>query len=761
MNIFIKAKNSVVNVVKTVRDHWTVPAKGEFVPYKEIAAYGIGSIGHQFVCLVLGLFTMGTGSILMFNTLKLQPMHMQYIGTILTILGAGVAILRNYILENSPKTRFGKFRPYILFMGVPLVALATTFIFLDFDKMPYMTKLIYASVFCFLTASLMPFYSDSYNFLKHVISPDSAERSKIGAIIAIFHSLAPSIYYALMPLILNFVGFTMYEMRAFRYVILPFAFVGILLSLPLVFGTKERMVVSKAYTPKVNLGKSIMEIYRNKYWIILKLSEILGFLEAAIGMFFFWIFVYDNQNMAIYAAAQTVLGTAATIAIVLTPVMIRKLGTRATKLIKEGGNVVLLALMAFCLNNIYLFMIIIYVNMVFQQLTVVLFPVMEAEIKDYQQFISGRRLDATQGTAALILMPITILTGYALPFAYEALGLTKNPDVMFDPMIRNTMFGILCVLGVIGALLNFLPLLFYDLTREKHRNIVKVLRIRALFEDYANNALSSETIKRGVEEHLEAAEWDAKEEIPVLPLKQALKEARKLPFSSKEAFSARRAAVKAARKELRAALSHNDKKKNAKIVIDEMNKFSTPENIWLIEQAHVITDGGLENLAAAGREFSEAVRLLPEANKKEIAFKKKQQRRLKKILAMPEKIAKKYPQGLEVPDPQEINVAINLPDETKEQRKHKGVAVKAAERTLSKYNRVVGEYVHAQKLLITAESYTHYAEIEALYEESCADIDERHRIAKEKADALKAEKKAEQERIRTERKEKKEERRKK
>ena len=42
--------------------------------------------------------------------------------------------------------------------------------------------------------------------------------------------------------------------------------------------------------------------------------------------------------------------------------------------------------------------------------------------------------------------------------------------------------------------MNLIPFSFYSLSREKHRNIIKVLRYRALFDDYENDCLNAEEI---------------------------------------------------------------------------------------------------------------------------------------------------------------------------------------------------------------------------------------------------------------------------
>lgn len=63
--------------------------------------------------------------------------------------------------------------------------------------MSYIQKLSYATVFTFAIGCILPFYSDSYNSLPSVITPNSEERGKIVAINAFLYSVAPTIYHLL------------------------------------------------------------------------------------------------------------------------------------------------------------------------------------------------------------------------------------------------------------------------------------------------------------------------------------------------------------------------------------------------------------------------------------------------------------------------------------------------------------------------------------------------------------------------------------
>ena len=70
------------------------------------------------------------------------------------------------------------------------------------------------------------------------------------------------------------------------------------------------------------------------------------------------------------------------------------------------------------------------------------------------------------------------------------MGYTNAYDVLYNRNIFEDTFALLVGLSVFGAIMNVIPYFFYDLTETKQRGMINVLKVRALFEDYDNNALS-------------------------------------------------------------------------------------------------------------------------------------------------------------------------------------------------------------------------------------------------------------------------------
>lgn len=728
-------KDMAVGVVKEVTSHWSKPGKGKFVSYKEVLNLGLGGMGQQFVMIMTAYLGLSAGNTLLGSTLGLRPMHLQYMAMVQTVLGVFFCILRGKIVDNT-RTRYGRFRPYIALMGFPIVLLTAIFIFLPFETMSYTSKLIATFAFAIMVSMVSPLFTDTYSELQTVITPNSEERTNVLAINSLIYSFAPTVAYFIIPLLSQLTGgYT--DIRTYRYIIVPMAVLGVSLNLFTAFGCKERVVTSQSYVQKVGVLEGVKEIYKNKHWWLRTVARWIGFLEGACGVIFGWIYIYGTQDMTTYALLNTVLGSASGIAMVITPSLMKRLGNRTLLLVHNSLNVLFVTMMTFTFRIPLLFFIFLYLNSLVNALSIVYNQAMHSEVKDYQQYISGKRMDFMFGVADLIGTPVTMVTGMVIPYVYECMGLTTNYDILYDPSVRNTMFYILCVLSIIGAILNLIPFSFYSLSREKHRNIIKVLRYRALFDDYENDCLNAEEIVLAIDGIREGYEiFNAP--MPDLKLMKAkVKEAKALPAATLETKAARNKAIRAARKGVQAGKKLIEQKGAVSILIDELTKFQKPENIRRVQRAKDLVAIGLTHLSGINPSVLDEAKALPSATKEEKALKNDEVKRAKAMLKMAKKIRKNYPDGIREPDPETLRKAFDMPYATREESRARAKAVKAAEKEIQLFHTTLKPYQDAQKLVRDERvSRTIYPEIEKMYDNARAEVEQmEQKVQKETAAA--------------------------
>lgn len=727
-------KDMAVGAVKEVTSHWSKPGKGKFVSYKEVLNLGLGGMGQQFVMIMTAYLVLSAGNTLLGSTLGLRPMHLQYMAMVQTVLGVFFCILRGKIVDNT-RTRYGRFRPYIALMGFPIVLLTAIFIFLPFETMSYTSKLIATFAFAITVSMVSPLFTDTYSELQTVITPNSEERTNVLAINSLIYSFAPTVAYFIIPLLSQLTGgYT--DIRTYRYIIVPMAVLGVSLNLFTAFGCKERVVTSQSYVQKVGVLEGVKEIYKNKHWWLRTVARWIGFLEVACGVIFGWIYIYGTQDMTTYALLNTVLGSASGIAMVITPALMKRLGNRTLLLVHNSLNVLFVTMMTFTFRIPLLFFIFLYLNSLVNALSIVYNQAMHSEVKDYQQYISGKRMDFMFGVADLIGTPVTMVTGMVIPYVYECMGLTTNYDILYDPSVRNTMFYILCVLSIIGAILNLIPFSFYSLSREKHRNIIKVLRYRALFDDYENDCLNAEEIVLAIDGIREGYEILNAPMPNLKALKAQVKEAKALPAATPETKAARNKAVRAARKGVQAGKKLIEQKGAVSILIDELTKFQKPENIRRVQRAKDLVAIGLTHLSGINPSVLDEAKALPSATKEEKALKNDEVKRAKAMLKIAKKIRKNYPDGIREPDPETLRKALDMPYATREESRARAKAVKAAEKEIQLFHTTLKPYQDAQKLVRDERvSRTIYPEIEKMYDSARAEVEQMEQKAQKETAA--------------------------
>lgn len=717
----------VTGVVKDVTTHWKRPAPGNFVSYREIVNLGLGGMGNQFTMLLVGYLALNAGNTLLGSTIGIRPIHLQYMMTIQTVLNLIFYFVRAKIVDNT-RTKWGRFRPYIAFMGIPLTVLSVIFVFLPFQTMSYRDKLIWVFLFAIAISMISPLFTDTYSELQTVISPNSEERAKVMSINSLIYSAAPTLTGLFVPILSNMTGgYT--NINTYRYVLAPVAVLGLGLNFFTAIGCRERVITSSTYVQKVGIIDGVRMIWQNKHWWLRTISGVVGFLESATTVLFSWIYIYSVQDMTMYGVLNTVMGTASGIAMFITPFLLKKLGNKKLLLTHNTLNIIFLTILIGTYQVPAIMFILLYFNNLVNALSIVYNQVMHSEVKDYQQYICGYRMDFVFGLAGMITMPTTLAAGYVLPYVYEYFGLTTNYDVLYDPMVRNSLFTTLCVLSVIGAVLNLIPFCFYSLSKEKHQNIIRVLRYRALFDDYESGSFDPDIVKNGVEAVRSGLDLA---ENPTPDLRAMRAYIRSLRRKKDEAALAEAKQAYAQAKRFAADQAE------VKIFMEEYNKFDSPEWLRRVEEARRLVAAGPDGLARCSKTVLQQARSMPKGTKAERAARRYDIRRAKAILRAGRRIRRYYPNGIVKPSEAQLQAAYAMPDKTGAQHKARNKAVRAIEKQFDRYYSCITPYTEAKKLVRSYETRDQVmAWGESKYDEACAMIRAREEAEAEKRAAKK------------------------
>ncbi len=786
-------KEKVSTTWNNVVLHWKTPALGKYVSYKEIIAYGVGGMGVQFVMFFCSLIALSATSFLVGNTIGIKPMHLQYMAVASTIIGFGITIGRSYIIDSA-RFKSGKFRPWLAITGIPTVIIAVVFVWLPYETMSYMQKVI-AVFLCYnLLQCFYPFFQQAYTDLANVISPNSHERTDIVSVSSIIYSMAPSLTGLFVPMLSTLTG-GLNSITTYRIIHPLVAVVGLLLSYVAYAGTRERIIVAESHVTQFKFSDAFRAVAKNKYFWITSLAGWLGFLEGAVGVIIGWTFIYAYPDrMGLYGVATTLIGNAALWAMLICPIAIRVIGKRNLLIWCNVTNVVLIGLLYPLYNNIPALIILYYLNGFINSFSIVYNPGINADMRDYQQYFTGERIDGMFGAVGIIGSFIGMFTGMVLPTIYQMLGLEDNYDVLEVASFREDMFDVLIIAAVIGAALNFVPYLFYDLTETKQRGIVKVLKIRAMFEDYGNGILRDESIVEAIDiideanllykdrtlmttkddikkaERLPARTPEEKEfkKNEIKRLKAAYKEfntqnrgikkdrinqAKAMPKSTDAEKAARKAAIKAAKKENRELNKLNADISVCDFIIDEMNKYDTLRIKKQVERSRALEAAGYAGIFYYSKEDMAEAKALPKSTHEEREIRSDAITHARALKNARKAMIKFYgsPENIVEPSDDAFKAAEALPDDTFAHQLEKKRTVKKLVNEKSKYIRSVKPLLDARRQLTEKENYAHLDDIRARYADAKANTDAEYEARRVEIERLEEARKADLERRKQER----------
>lgn len=710
-----------------------------------------------------------------------------------TIIGFGITIGRSYIIDSA-RFKSGKFRPWLAITGIPTVIIAVVFVWLPYETMSYMQKVI-AVFLCYnLLQCFYPFFQQAYTDLANVISPNSHERTDIVSVSSIIYSMAPSLTGLFVPMLSTLTG-GLNSITTYRIIHPLVAVVGLLLSYVAYAGTRERIIVAESHVTQFKFSDAFRAVAKNKYFWITSLAGWLGFLEGAVGVIIGWTFIYAYPDrMGLYGVATTLIGNAALWAMLICPIAIRVLGKRNLLIWCNVTNVVLIGLLYPLYNNIPALIILYYLNGFINSFSIVYNPGINADMRDYQQYFTGERIDGMFGAVGIIGSFIGMFTGMVLPTIYQMLGLEDNYDVLEVASFREDMFDVLIIAAVIGAALNFVPYLFYDLTETKQRGIVKVLKIRAMFEDYGNGILRDESIVEAIDiideanllykdrtlmttkddikkaERLPARTPEEKEfkKNEIKRLKAAYKEfntqnrgikkdrinqAKAMPKSTDAEKAARKAAIKAAKKENRELNKLNADISVCDFIIDEMNKYDTLRIKKQVERSRALEAAGYNGIFYYSKEDMAEAKALPKSTHEEREIRSDAITRARALKNARKAMIKFYgsPENIVEPSDDAFKAAEALPDDTFAHQLEKKRTVKKLVNEKSKYIRSVKPLLDARRQLTEKENYAHLDDIRARYADAKANTDAEYEARRVEIERLEEARKADLERRKQER----------
>ncbi|MDE5416896.1 MFS transporter [Labilibaculum sp. DW002] len=366
------------------------------------------------------------------------------------------------IIADRTNTRWGKFRPYILWMALPYSVLAVlTFTTPDLGPTG---KVIYAGVTYMLLMTVFTAINLPYSSLGAVMTSDSYERAGLNSYRFIFAFIGQFIVSGTALTLALYFG-QGDNAKGYQYTLILFSIISFALFMITFKTTKERVQPPKEQ--KENLKEDFKNLFKNKPWVILFFVGIISFIMFAMQnlsiAYYFKYYIGNEENVQLF----NVIGTVALIvAIPFSKPLAKRFGKRNVFL----ASSLLSGFFFICLylpgnkNTTMIYVFNILAKMAYAPAVPLLWTML-ADTADYSEWKTGRRSTGLVFSAATFAQKAGWGIGGAL--AGWLLAIFK-----FTPNVEQTetaITGIKLMVSVIPGILYMscaILLYFYTIDHE-------------------------------------------------------------------------------------------------------------------------------------------------------------------------------------------------------------------------------------------------------------------------------------------------------
>ena len=287
--------------------------------FKEKVGYSLGDTASHFVWDMVGFW-------LLFFYTDVYGISAAAAGTIMLVARFWDMAIDPIIgvVSDRTKTRWGKFRPYILFGAIPYAVLAIlTFTTPNFGEVG---KIIYAGATYVLLMTAYAMINLPYSALGAVMTDDTYERAGLNTYRFIAGFAGQFIVTGLALTLAQYFGHGD-KAQGFQYTLFLFAGLSLVFFFITFQTTKERVQPPKEQ--KNSLKEDFGNLFKNPAWVILAIVGIVSFVmfamqNAAIA-YYFKYYLGKEDNVQLF----NVIGTVALIvALPLSKPLAKRFGNR-------------------------------------------------------------------------------------------------------------------------------------------------------------------------------------------------------------------------------------------------------------------------------------------------------------------------------------------------------------------------------------------------------------------------------------------------
>lgn len=405
------------------------------------------------------------------------------------------------IISDRTKSRWGKYRPYLLWFAIPFAVMgAITFFAPEFGQTG---KLIYAYITYSLMMIVYSLINVPYASLLGAISGDPDERNSLSSYRMSFAFIGSFVTFMLLQPLIDFFSKVFGSDTATQVTktvettvstspigwVMGVGSIGIIcviLFLLCFSWTKERVSQIES-EENVSVKQDLKKLFHNAPWWILVATGLAALLFNAVrdsvAIYFFRDYVKVNYRMEGTGWDMTTIyflvGQAANlIGVMAAPSVSAKYGKKRTYMIAILIAGALSTGFYFIPNSVTWILVFQFLISVFAGYVLPLLWSMFADIVDHQELITGRRATGLIFSSSSMSQKLGWALGSALSGWILAL-FNYMPDAMAQS--SQTIFGehiMISLMPAVCCLLAFMGMLFYPLSDKKVKEISAELELK-------------------------------------------------------------------------------------------------------------------------------------------------------------------------------------------------------------------------------------------------------------------------------------------
>ena len=475
----------------------TSSSKKKYMKTSEIITFGMGLFGVALLSGWMPDYTMTFFADFAFKGRGFDSA--QLAAVVSTVFGAAgivgaVCELVIGVLVDRTRTRLGKVKPWVGFGSIPF-AIVAMLVFIA----PNTNSFTMATVWMFAVYSLYTAVSCAVespaNCFGALCSPDPSERSGAISIASFLRSVGQSggqVVIILVPLVMKaLMGQQQYknaEGQGIDLIISTAICAAGMIILVMIFfaNNKERVPYTNE---KVSLKESVKLVFTNRNLLMVSLTKLFGFGRGVYGTVSLYIAVYLLGSKGLKLALMLPMGIGTAVGTLLVNAALKKFSTKKTFILFSCYGAGMLTVLYFVSraigfnsNLIVPFLILNFFCGIQHGNTNVTPNIMIADCIDEMEYKTGKRQEglayAGYGLFSKIASALTKWLAPVLVYSWSGYQFSTSANIAYATQSAATLNRFLAIYTIIPAvfvILQFVPILFYDMTGKKKDEITSAL----------------------------------------------------------------------------------------------------------------------------------------------------------------------------------------------------------------------------------------------------------------------------------------------